>query len=48
LTQTAVWSQQSLAVVHFSCSLEQLLFGGMLEHTSAPLMPLGSQYPLQH
>lgn len=47
-THTFVGSQQSAAVVHFSCGCEHWLFGGVLLHTSPPSPALGSQYPLQH
>jgi hypothetical protein len=41
--QATVGSQQSAAVVHLSPTPEHVLPGGMFEHTSAPMAPLGSQ-----
>ena len=38
-----VISQQSAAVVHFSCGAEQVLPGGLSEQVSSPFGPLGWQ-----
>jgi hypothetical protein len=47
LMQRSALSQQSAAVVHRSCGIEQFVFGGAVEHTRPP-SALGSQYPPQH
>src|SRR5262249_44284939 len=47
LMQRFVVSQQSAAVVHFSCGLEQFVFGLLFAHTRL-LFASGSQKPLQH
>ncbi len=49
LMQMFVGSQQSAAVVHFSCSFEHIPSGGAFEQISSGIPPgFGEQKPLQH